>query len=134
MSSTDRFEAGLEVRRSVLGEEYVRSALGDGPEPPSPLQQMITECGWGFIWTRDDLPRRTRSLLTIALCTALNRPNELRVHTRGARRNGCTQEEIVGAVLHCGPYCGIPASIDSMRVVQEVFDSERGGEDNADGG
>lgn len=120
MTAADRYREGLEVRRSVLGSEYVANALADA-ENPSALQRMVTEFGWGFVWARDELPRQTRSLLTIALLTALNRPHELLAHVRGAVRNGCTREQIEEAVLHCAAYCGLPAAIDAMRVVEQAL-------------
>lgn len=122
MTRVDRYTAGLDVRRDVLGPEYVRNALGPDGADPTPLQQLVTEYGWGFVWSRTELPRATRSLITVALLTALNRPHELVAHTRGALRNGCPPEEIIESVLHCAPYCGIPASLDAMRIVQEVLD------------
>lgn len=119
-----RYEAGLRVRREVLGRDHVERSLGDDPSGPDVLQQMITEFGWGFAWSRDELSRSTRSLITIALLTALNREHELRVHLRGALRNGCTHDEIREAVVHCAPYCGLPASIDAMRIANEVLAEE----------
>ncbi|QVQ52277.1 carboxymuconolactone decarboxylase family protein [Spiractinospora alimapuensis] len=122
MDSNERYERGLSVRRSVLGSEYVDSALAPQDEQSKALQQVVTELGWGFIWSREQLPRKTRSLMTLALLTALNRPRELAVHARGAVNNGCSKEEISEAILHCIPYAGIPAALDAMHVVNEVVD------------
>jgi 4-carboxymuconolactone decarboxylase len=121
MSSVDRFNDGLAVRREVLGEDYVRASLGaDGAEPTA-MQQLVTEFGWGFVWSRPELPRHTRSLITVALLTALNRPHELVAHTRGALNNKCTPEEIREVMIHSAAYCGIPASLDAMRIVEGVI-------------
>jgi 4-carboxymuconolactone decarboxylase len=124
MTNADRYTAGLDVRREVLGPDYVRAALGTDEEQPTAMQQLVTEFGWGFVWSRPELPRQTRSLITIALLTAMNRPHELVAHTRGALRNKCTPKEIREAVIHCAAYCGIPASLDAMRVVEEVIAEE----------
>jgi 4-carboxymuconolactone decarboxylase len=115
------YEAGLAVRRAVLGDEYVDRALADAGDFMAPFQQLITEYCWGDIWTRDDLPRRTRSLLNIAMMTALNRPNELRLHLRGALNNGCTAEEIRGVLLQAAVYCGVPAALDAFKIALDVI-------------
>ena len=93
------YEAGLAVRRAVLGDEYVERSLREADEFTAPFQRLVTEYCWGDIWTRDDLPRQTRSLINIAMLTALNRPDELRLHVRGACNNGCTTDEIRGVLL-----------------------------------
>ena len=118
-SALTRFEQGDTVRRSVLGSEHVdRSARMSGPLQA--LQQLVTEYAWGSVWTREGLDRRTRSLITIAMLTALNRPHELRLHADGAFRNGCTPEQVMEVVLHSAVYCGVPAAIDAARIVEEV--------------
>ncbi len=116
-----RFEEGLAVRREVLGPEYVDKAVAGANEFTAPLQELVTEYCWGAVWTRPGLPRRTRSLINIAMLTALNRPHEVRLHLRGALRNGCTKEEIREVLLQSAIYCGVPAAIDSFRIAQEVF-------------
>jgi 4-carboxymuconolactone decarboxylase len=115
------YEEGLVVRREVLGADYVDRSLQSADEFTAPLQQLITEYCWGEIWTRDDLPRTTRSLINIAMMTALNRPHELRLHVRGAFTNGCTVEEIRGVLLQAVVYCGVPAALDAFRVAGEVI-------------
>jgi 4-carboxymuconolactone decarboxylase len=117
-----RYEAGLAVRREVMGAAYVDEALAKADDLTRPLQDLITEYCWGEIWTRPGLPRRTRSLINVAMLTALNRPHEVRLHVRGALRNGCTREEIVEVLLQAAIYCGVPAAIDSVRIAREVFD------------
>jgi 4-carboxymuconolactone decarboxylase len=115
------FDRGLKVRREVLGEQYVDAALGNADAFDMPLQEMVTEYGWGGVWSRPGLDRRTRSLLTLAMLTMLNRPHELRAHLRGAINNGATKSEVAEVFLHAGVYCGMPAAIDGFRVAKEVF-------------
>ena len=116
-----RFEEGLAVRRAVLGSEYVDKAIADADELTRPLQELITEYCWGAVWTRPGLPRTMRSLINLAMLTALNRPHEVRLHLRGALRNGCTKEEIMEVLLQSAIYCGVPAALDSVRIAREVF-------------
>ena len=116
-----RFEAGLAVRREVLGADYVDRSLADADEFTRPLQELVTEYCWGEVWTRPGLERRTRSLLNLAMLTALNRPHEVRLHLRGALRNGCTKQEVMEVFLQAAIYCGVPAAIDSVRIAKEVF-------------
>jgi 4-carboxymuconolactone decarboxylase len=120
----NRFDAGLEVRREVLGEEYVNQSLKSADEFTMDLQQLVTEYCWGEVWTRRGLSRKTRSMINIAMLTALNRPHELKLHIRGALRNGVTKEEIKEILLQTAIYCGVPAAIDSFRIAWEVFQSE----------
>ena len=117
----ERFEKGLAVRREVLGSEYVDRSLAAADDFTRPLQELVTEYCWGEIWTQPDLPRRTRSLINLAMISALNRPHELTLHVRGALRNGCSKEENCAVLLQVAIYCGVPAAIDSFRVAKEVF-------------
>ncbi len=119
--TSELYEAGMKVRREVLGDAYVDSALMGATEVTSIMQELTTEMAWGKIWTRPGLPRKTRSLMNIAMLTALGKPNELRLHVRGALRNGCTQEEIAEALLQAAVYAGIPAGIEGFKVAKEVF-------------
>ena len=123
--TTTRFKRGLAVRRAVLGAEYVDRALADADELTRPMQELVTEYCWGAIWTRPGLPRKTRSLLNIGMLVALNRPHELKLHLRGALRNGCTQTEIREVLLQAAIYCGVPAAVDSFRIAREVFADAR---------
>jgi 4-carboxymuconolactone decarboxylase len=115
------FEKGLKVRREVLGAEYVDASLKNADSFNMPMQELTTQYGWGEIWNRPGLDRRTRSLLNLALMTALNRPHELKLHIRGAINNGVTKDEIGEVFLQAAVYCGVPAAMDSFRVAQEVF-------------
>lgn len=118
-----RYDAGMKVRREVLGDAHVDRSLAGTDETTRPLQDLVGEYGWGAIWTRPGLDRKTRSLINIGMLTALNRPHELEVHLKGALNNGCTAEEIVEVVLQTAIYCGMPAALDSMRRAKAVFDA-----------
>ncbi len=115
------FEKGLKVRREVLGSEYVDASMKNADAFNMPLQELVTEYCWGEIWNRPGLDRRTRSLLNLAMLTALNRSHEVRLHVRGAINNGLTKEEIAEVFLQGAIYCGVPAAVDSFRIAREVF-------------
>jgi 4-carboxymuconolactone decarboxylase len=119
------FEAGLAVRREVLGAEHVDRSLEQVTEFSRPVQEWVTECGWGAVWTRPGLDRRTRSLLNLVMLTALNRMHEFSVHVRGAVTNGCTDDEIKEALLQAALYCGAPAALESFRVAERVLGEVR---------
>ncbi len=125
--SEERFEEGLAIRREVLGPEYVDAALERATPFARPLQELITEYCWGTVWSRPGLDRRTRSLINLAMLTALNRPHELAGHLRGALRNGCTEDEIQEVLLQAAVYCGLPAALDSFRVAEKVLEEARAG-------
>jgi 4-carboxymuconolactone decarboxylase len=118
---SERYDAGMQVRREVLGGDYVDRAMAQADDFSRPIQELVTEYCWGAVWARPGLDRRTRSLLNIAMLSALNRPHELRVHLAGALRNGCTVEEIREALLQVAIYCGVPAGVDAFRVAREVL-------------
>lgn len=125
--SDERYDAGIEVRRSVMGDDFVDAALArnagsDGEE----LQKHITATVWGSVWTRDGLSKRDRSLLNIGMLVALRATEELRGHVRGALANGLTREEITEAIIHASGYCGAPAALSAMKVAQEVLVEELG--------
>jgi 4-carboxymuconolactone decarboxylase len=115
------FDRGLEVRREVLGPEYVDSSLRSANEFMQAFQQITTEWCWGYAWTRSGLDRKTRSLLNLAMLTALNRGPEVKLHVRGAINNGVTVDEIKEVLLHATVYCGIPAGLDSFKAANEVL-------------
>jgi 4-carboxymuconolactone decarboxylase len=117
----ERFRAGLEMRQEVLGREHVDRSLRNATDFTRPMQELVTEYCWGEIWTRPGLDRRTRSLLNLAMLTALNRPHELELHVKGALNNGVTEEEIGEVLLQAAIYCGVPAAIDGFRVAQKVL-------------
>ncbi len=122
MDSQERYERGLGIRKEVLGAEYVEASLRAADDFTRDLQRLVTEYAWGEIWARPGLSRRERSLLNLAMITALNRPHELRLHVRGALNNGLSKDEIKEVFLQTAVYCGAPAALDSFRVAREVFD------------
>ena len=115
------FEKGLKTRREVLGAEHVDAAIANADDFSMEMQELVTQYCWGDVWNRPGLDRRTRSLLNLAMITALNRPHELKLHVRGAVTNGVTKSEIKEVLLQSAIYCGVPAAIDSFRVAREVF-------------
>jgi 4-carboxymuconolactone decarboxylase len=119
--SDDLFERGLEIRKAVLGAEYVEAALAAADDFNRPMQQLTTEFCWGWTWGREGLPRKTRSLLNLAMLSALNRHHEFKVHVRGALRNGVTRAEITETLLQVAIYCGIPAGVEAFRLAKEAI-------------
>jgi 4-carboxymuconolactone decarboxylase len=117
----DLYDKGLAVRREVLGAEHVDRSLASADGFGKVLQDFVTEYCWGQVWTRPGLPRKTRSLLNLAMLTALNRPHEIKLHVRGALNNGVTREEIAEVFLQAGVYAGVPAAVDAFRTAREVF-------------
>lgn len=115
------YDAGLAVRRAVLGDAYVDKSLANATEFTQAMQDLVTEYCWGAIWTREGLARRERSLINLAMMTALNRPHELALHVRGAINNGLTKEDIREVFLQCAVYSGIPAALESFKVAEAVF-------------
>ena len=120
----DMYDKGLSIRRKVLGDAYVDTQLKNADEFNRPLQELVTEYCWGAVWGREGLSRKTRSLLNLAMISALNRPNELKAHVKGALRNGVTKDEIREVFLQVAIYCGVPAAVDSFRVAREAFGEE----------
>lgn len=118
-----KFQAGMAVRRRVLGDEHVDRAISKATAFSLPLQDMVTENCWGETWVSGVLPDQTRSLITIAILAALKAPTELKGHVRGALRNGCSMEEIRDVLMHSTIYCGIPAGVDAFRAASEVMEA-----------
>jgi 4-carboxymuconolactone decarboxylase len=121
MNEEDRFDAGMEVRREVLGDEHVDRAQRSTTAFNAEFQDLITRYAWGEIWTRPGLPRHTRSLLTLALMVALNRNEEFSMHVRASANNGVTRDEIKETLLQCAIYCGVPAANTAFQLAQKVF-------------
>lgn len=115
------FDKGLEIRKSVLGKEYVENAMRNTDEFVQPFQEFLTEYCWGAVWGRDGLPHKTRSMLNLAMLSALGREHELRLHLRGALRNGVTKEEIREVLIQVAVYAGVPTAVSAFRVAREVF-------------
>ena len=121
------FERGREIRSSVLGKEFVDNAFKSADDFNRPLQELVTEYCWGAIWGREELPRKTRSMLNLAMISALNRPHELKAHIKGALANGVTKVEIREVLLQVAIYCGVPAAVDSFRIAREVLAEQEAG-------
>ncbi|MDQ9023256.1 carboxymuconolactone decarboxylase family protein [Acinetobacter sichuanensis] len=125
--SSELFEKGLKIRKQVLGDAYVEKSLNNADEFTLPLQELVTEYCWGKVWGSEDLDRQQRSMINLAMISALNRPHELKLHVKGALRNGLSKETIRGVLLQVGIYCGVPAAVDSFRIAKEAiaeFESE----------
>ena len=117
----ETFDKGLAIRRAVLGSEYVDKSIAGADDFTRPLQEIVTQYCWGEVWGRPNLERKTRSLLNLAMLSALNRPHEVKLHVRGALNNGVTKDEIREVFLQVAIYCGVPAAMDSFRIAKEVF-------------
>ena len=118
------FDLGLATRREVLGAEYVDASLAKADDFMMAFQRITTEWCWGYTWNREGLDRRTRSLLNLAMLTALGKPAELRLHVKGALANGVTVEEIRETLIHATVYCGIPAGLEAFKNAHEVLIAE----------
>ncbi len=116
------FDEGIEIRRQVTGAEHVARSWANVPDFSRPMQELATQAGWGLIWGRPGLDRKTRSLLNLAMLLALGKSTELGVHVRGAVRNGCTETEIQETLLQASIYSGLPAGLEGFRVAQKVLD------------
>ena len=120
----EQFDKGLAMRKQVMGEDFVARAYAGATEFTAPLQHHITRNAWGEVWQRPGLDLRTRSLVTVAMLTALGKQNELKGHVRGALNNGVTPEELREVMLHATVYCGFPTAIDAFRCVTEVVEAK----------
>jgi 4-carboxymuconolactone decarboxylase len=119
--SKETLERGLEIRKAVLGAEFVERSYASADDFNRPMQVLVTEYCWGAVWGREELPRKTRSMLNLAMLSALNRPHELKMHIKGALTNGVTREEIREILLQVAIYCGVPAAVDAFRTAREVL-------------
>jgi 4-carboxymuconolactone decarboxylase len=125
MKGSEQFNKGLDVRRAVLGADYVDSSLAKADDFMMAFQEITTEWCWGYAWTRPGLERKTRSMLNLAMLTALGKPAELKLHVKGALANGVSVVEIKEILLHATVYCGIPAGLDAFKAAHEVLKAER---------
>ena len=117
----DLFERGLEIRKAVLGAEFVDKAIAAADDFNLPMQRLTTEYCWGAVWGREGLPKKVRSMLNLAMLSALNRPTEFKTHVGGALRNGVTREEIREVLLQVAIYCGVPAAVEAFRLAKEAI-------------
>jgi 4-carboxymuconolactone decarboxylase len=124
MAENDQFNKGLEVRRAVLGTDYVDGSIAKADDFMMAFQRITTEWCWGYAWTRPGLDRKARSMLNLAMLTALNRPAEIKLHVKGAIANGVSVEEIKEILLHATVYCGIPAGLDAFKAAHETLIKE----------
>jgi 4-carboxymuconolactone decarboxylase len=119
-------QRGREIRSAVLGKEFVDKAFQTADEFNLPMQELVTEYCWGAVWGREELPRKTRSMLNLAMLSALGKPHELKLHIKGALVNGVSRTEIREVFLQVAIYCGVPAAVDSFRIAREVFQETEG--------
>ncbi len=124
MAESEMFEKGLDVRRAVLGASYVDGSLAKADDFMMAFQRITTEWCWGYAWTRPGLERKTRSLLNLAMLTALGKTPEIKLHVKGALANGVSVDEIKEVLLHATVYCGIPAGLDAFKAAHEVLVAE----------
>ncbi|SAL68551.1 4-carboxymuconolactone decarboxylase [Caballeronia telluris] len=124
MTEDERYDAGLSVRRAVLGDAHVDRSLANRTDLTTEFQNLITRYAWGEIWTRPGLPRHTRSLVTIAMMVALNRSEELALHLRAAKNNGVSRDEIKEILMQTAIYCGVPAANSAFHLAQKIFDED----------
>jgi 4-carboxymuconolactone decarboxylase len=123
------YDRGIDMRKAVLGAAHVERSLNNVTEFSRPIQELVTEYCWGAVWTRDGLEPRTRSLINVAMLTALNRNHELAVHIRGAVNNGCTEREIQEVLVQTAIYAGVPASLEAFRVAEATLNELRAAKD-----
>ena len=119
--SKELWDKGLAVRKEVLGAEYVERQLATVDDFGMPMQELVTQSCWGWLWTRPQLPRKLRSLVNLGMLSALNRPNEFKTHVKGALTNGCTREEIREVLLQVAVYCGMPAGVEAFKLAREAM-------------
>nr|WP_313227405.1 4-carboxymuconolactone decarboxylase [Stenotrophomonas pavanii] len=124
MDEQERYEAGLAVRRQVLGEAHVERSLEARTDFTAEFQEFITRTAWGTVWTREGLPRHTRSLLTIVMMVALGHDEEFKLHIRAARNNGVTPEQIKEALLQAAIYCGVPAANQAFALARPILEEQ----------
>ena len=116
------FEKGLATRTQVMGKDFVSKAFDNATEFTLPMQHYITQNAWGDVWQRPGLDLKTRSLITVAMLTALGKQHELKGHVRGALNNGASVTEIQEVLLHASIYCGVPTAVEAFRSAAEVID------------
>ncbi len=126
MDERERYEEGMKTRRAVLGDVHVDATLKNRDEFTNAFQDFLTRYGWGEIWSRPGLPKETRSMLTLAMMVALNRPDELRMHLKAALHIGVTREQIQEVLLQTALYCGLPAANSAFHIAMEVLSEHQG--------
>jgi 4-carboxymuconolactone decarboxylase len=124
MAESEMFERGIQTRREVLGAEYVDASLAAADDFMMTFQRITTEWCWDYIWNRPGLDHKTRSMLNLAMLTALGRTHELKLHVKGALRNGVTVQEVTEILLQATVYCGIPAGLEAFKSAHEVLEAD----------
>lgn len=124
MSKGEYFEKGLKTRREVLGSDYVDGSIAAADDFMMAFQDITTQWAWGYAWSREGLPRKSRSMMNLAMLTALGKPAELKLHVKGALANGLTVDEIKEILIHATAYCGIPAGLEAFKAAHEVLKAE----------
>lgn len=122
--SKEIFDRGFEIRKKVLGAEFVEASFAAADDFNKPMQELVTEYCWGAVWGREGLSHKTRSMLNLAMIATLNRPHELKMHVRGALKNGVTKDEIREIFMQVAIYAGVPAGVDSFRIAKAAFEEE----------
>ena len=121
MTDESLFDRGLKIRKEVLGDDYVNKSIAGADDFTRTMAEWSTEFCWGALWSRPGLDRRSRSIANLSMISALNRPNELKLHVKAAVKNGVSRDEIKEILLQVAVYCGVPAGIDSFRIAREAF-------------
>ena len=119
------YDRGLATRKQVMGEDFVANALGKATDFTRPIQEHVTAKAWGDVWQRPGLDLKTRSLVTVAMLTALGKQHELKGHVRGALNNGVTPGQLQEVLLHASIYCGLPAAVEAFRTAADVVDAPK---------
>jgi 4-carboxymuconolactone decarboxylase len=119
--SKEVFDRGMKIRKEVLGAEFVEKSFASADDFNRPMQELTTEYCWGAVWGREGLNKKTRSMLNLAMISCLNRPHELKMHVKGALKNGVSKDEIREVFMQVAIYAGIPAGVDSFRIAREAF-------------
>lgn len=120
--SKETFDRGFEIRKKVLGAEFVEASFAAADDFNKPMQELVTEYCWGAVWGREELPHKTRSMLNLAMIATLNRPHELKMHIKGALKNGVSKNEIREIFMQVAIYAGVPAGVDSFRIAKAAFE------------
>ena len=127
--ASDAYEAGLAVRKQVLGSEYVDNSINNADDFTKKLQDFVTEYAWGTVWQDETIDKKTRSMINVALLAGLPRHEELRLHLKGALNNGVSKDEIAAILLHIGVYAGAPCAVSGFKIAKEIFADYDGGDD-----
>lgn len=118
---SEQFDKGFEMRKQVLGDDYVNKSFANASEFDKPFQEFVTESAWGEVWTRNELDNKTKSIITMSVLLSLRAENEIALHTRGAVNNGVSPEELRAIAIHASVYAGVPSAISGMKIIKQVL-------------